>query len=132
MSDSRDDFIIAIRSALLQKGAKQKFSIFFLISLSLAIITLEIISFPATKFVRSLINDAVYRASAYASTPIKIYSYSHEKIKNHFLVYSDNEKLLKELDIYKTKKFNIEYLETENKFLKQLIFTIQILKRRAY
>jgi hypothetical protein len=32
MSASRDDFGIAIRSALLQKGAKQKFSLFFLIS----------------------------------------------------------------------------------------------------
>ena len=31
MSTSRDDFGIAVRSALLQKGARQKFSLFFLI-----------------------------------------------------------------------------------------------------
>ena len=39
MSSSRDDFGIAIRSALLQRGARQKFSLFFLICLS--ILTLD-------------------------------------------------------------------------------------------
>ena len=34
MSTSRDDFGIVIRSALLQRGAKQKFSLFALILLS--------------------------------------------------------------------------------------------------
>ena len=34
MSTSRDDFGIVIRSALLQRGAKQKFSLFVLILLS--------------------------------------------------------------------------------------------------
>jgi hypothetical protein len=44
MSDHRDDFIIALRYALLKKGAKQKFSLFFLISLSILTITLDKIS----------------------------------------------------------------------------------------
>ena len=34
MSTSRDDFGIAIRSALLQRGTRQKFSLFFLITLA--------------------------------------------------------------------------------------------------
>ena len=42
MSTSRDDFGIAIRSALLQRGAKQKFSLFVLILLSLSIFVLDI------------------------------------------------------------------------------------------
>ena len=46
MADNRDDFIIAIRYALLKKGAKQKFSLFFLISFSVLIITLDKISVP--------------------------------------------------------------------------------------
>ena len=37
MASNRDDFGIAIRYALLQKGAKQKFSLFFLICLSILI-----------------------------------------------------------------------------------------------
>ena len=41
MSDNRDDFIIAVRYALLKKGAKQKFSLFFLIMLSISIIVLD-------------------------------------------------------------------------------------------
>ena len=42
MSTSRDDFGIAIRSALLQRGARQKFSLFFLLCLSLIIFFLDI------------------------------------------------------------------------------------------
>ena len=41
MSTSRDDFGIVIRSALLQRGAKQKFSLFVLILLSLFIFILD-------------------------------------------------------------------------------------------
>jgi hypothetical protein len=37
MSVSRDDFSIAFRSALLQRGAAQKFSLFFLIILAISI-----------------------------------------------------------------------------------------------
>ena len=44
MSASWDDFGIAIRSALLQKGAKQKFSLFFLICFSIVIFFLD--NFP--------------------------------------------------------------------------------------
>jgi hypothetical protein len=36
MSTSRDDFQIAVRSALLQRGAKEKFSILFLICFAAA------------------------------------------------------------------------------------------------
>ena len=45
MSDSRDDFIIALRYSLLKKGTKQKFSLFFLIILSIFIIVLDKFSF---------------------------------------------------------------------------------------
>ena len=41
MSSSRDDFGIAFRSALLQRGAAQKFSLFFLIILAVIIFFLD-------------------------------------------------------------------------------------------
>ena len=41
MATSRDDFGIAIRSALLQRGAKQKFSLFVLILVSIFIFALD-------------------------------------------------------------------------------------------
>ena len=42
---SRDDFIIAIRSAFLKKGNQQRFSLIFLIILSLIFLTLGRIDF---------------------------------------------------------------------------------------
>jgi rod shape-determining protein MreC len=71
MSTSRDDFGIAIRSALLQRGAKQKFSLFALILLSLFIFVLDISELKPIKILRSLLNDGVYRISAVSSSPIK-------------------------------------------------------------
>ena len=63
MADNRDDFIIAIRYALLKKGAKQKFSLFFLIALSITIITLDKISVPLVTTTRAVLNDFVYHVS---------------------------------------------------------------------
>ena len=45
MSSSRDDFGIAIRSALLQRGAAQKFSLVSLIILAIIIFILDIYGF---------------------------------------------------------------------------------------
>ena len=41
MEPSRDDFIIAIRSAFLKKGTKQRFSLVALLIFSISIIILE-------------------------------------------------------------------------------------------
>ena len=38
---SRDDFIIAIRSAFLKKGNRQKFSLFTLLIISILVLSLE-------------------------------------------------------------------------------------------
>ena len=71
MSTSRDDFGIAIRSALLQRGAKQKFSLFVLILVSIFIFALDNANLKPINFLRSLINDGIYRISAISSSPIK-------------------------------------------------------------
>ena len=75
MSTSRDDFGIAIRSALLQRGAKQKFSLFVLILLSVLIFAFDNINLKAIKVIRSIINDSIYRVSAISSSPIKFISF---------------------------------------------------------
>ena len=75
MATSRDDFGIAIRSALLQRGAKQKFSLFVLILVSSVIFALDNIDLKAVKVIRSIINDGIYRVSAISSSPIKFTSY---------------------------------------------------------
>ena len=72
MSVSRDDFSIAFRSALLQRGGAQKFSVLSLIFLAFIIFFLDIYVTKFTKPVRGIINDIVYRVTYLASTPTRI------------------------------------------------------------
>ena len=74
MSTSREDFGIAVRSALLQKGARQKFSLFFLIIISTIIFFLDYYKIKPVNFARALISDGLYRASNIATAPFLIFS----------------------------------------------------------
>jgi hypothetical protein len=67
----REDLLIAIRYALLKKGAKQKFSLFFLISLSILVITLDRFSLPFILSTRAVLNDLVYKVTVVVSAPGK-------------------------------------------------------------
>ena len=121
MSTSRDDFGIAIRSALLQRGAKQKFSLFVLILLSLSIFALDISELKPIKILRSLLNDGVYRISAISSSPIKFSGTVKDFFITHIFVYKENRKLKTELEKLKNKDFQTLYLQTENKRLQDII-----------
>ena len=101
MSDSRDDFVIALRYSLLKKGAKQKFSLFFLIIFAILVIILDKHSIPPVNFIRSTITDVVYRVSVVAATPGKIFTYFGSKTKKHLITYNENENLRAEIDILK-------------------------------
>ena len=72
MSVSRDDFSIAFCSALLQRGASQKFSILSLIIVALVVFFLDVYGFVAVKTARSFINDIVYRVTYLASAPTRL------------------------------------------------------------
>ncbi len=119
MADSRDDFIIAIRYALLKKGAKQKFSLFFLISLSIAVVTLDKLSVPFVQSARAVLNDFVYKVSIVASSPGKFASYLNQEKKKHFNVVKKNKILKKEIEILNSKRYNALFLKTENEYLKK-------------
>ena len=121
MSTSRDDFGIAIRSALLQRGAKQKFSLFVLILLSVFIFALDTTNLKPIKIARALINDGVYRISAISSSPITFASATKDFFVNHIFLYKENVELKKELQNLKNTQFNQVYLETENKKLQEII-----------
>jgi rod shape-determining protein MreC len=129
MSTSRDDFGIAIRSALLQRGAKQKFSLFVLILLSLSIFALDISELKPIKILRSLLNDGVYRISAISSSPIKFSGTIKNFFITHTFVYKENRKLKAELEELKNKDFQILYLQTANKRLQDII---QLEKKSAF
>ena len=121
MADSRDDFIIAIRYALLKKGAKQKFSLFFLISFSVLILVLDNLSVPFIKSTRAVLNDFVYRAAVVVSTPGKFFSYLNLEKNKHFNIVNKNKILKKEIRLLKINRHNSLFLKTENENLKKVL-----------
>ena len=93
MSSSRDDFGIAFRSALLQRGAAQKFSLVFLIVIASIIFFLDVYGFGLMKPVRSIINDGIYRVSLVASSPSRFVPKATGRITDLFNIKSENERL---------------------------------------
>tara|TARA_B100001175_G_scaffold309020_1_gene310194 strand:+ start:4850 stop:5722 length:873 start_codon:yes stop_codon:yes gene_type:complete len=121
MATSRDDFGIAIRSALLQRGAKQKFSLFALIVTSILIFTLDNLELKPIKALRGIINDGVYRLSAVSSSPISFASASKNFLSTHFYIYKENEELKKKIQILEKDRFDTLYLQTENNQLQEVL-----------
>jgi len=121
MADIRDDFIISIRYALLKKGAKQKFSLFFLILLSISVITLDKFSPPFMISVRAMLNDLVYHVSVVSSQPVVLKKYLTQKTQKHYSVLRENKFLKKEIEFLKKQKFNNAYLASENEILKKAL-----------
>ena len=97
MSSSRDDFGIAIRSALLQKGARQKFSLVFLLIIAIIIFLLDTYQFKFIKFTKVLINDGIYRIANISTAPLKIIPVINDKIEETVFAVKENNQLKKEL-----------------------------------
>ena len=121
MSSGRDDFRIAFRSALLQRGAAQKFSLFFLLITALFIFFLDSYGFSFMKPVRAVINDGIYRVSLVASSPSRFFPHVTEGVTDLIGIKNENEKLKNELEIYKQKELQVEYLTNQNKNLKKFL-----------
>ena len=121
MSSSRDDFGIAFRSALLQRGGAQKFSLIFLIFLASIIFFLDVFGFQFMKPIRSIINDGIYRVSLVASSPSRFVPQATGSITDLFNIKSENEKLKKALEVYRQKELSVEYLSNQNKNLRKIL-----------
>ena len=118
---SRDDFSIAIRSAFLKKGVKQKFSLLALIIASVILLSLESINSKSLNFVRSAIKDMIYRTSFIASIPGNTISPIFTTIQSHYKIFEQYEKVKLELQQLKNQQNQIAYLKTENDKLKKVI-----------
>tara|TARA_Y100000741_G_C18228953_1_gene549011 strand:- start:610 stop:1464 length:855 start_codon:yes stop_codon:yes gene_type:complete len=121
METSRDDFIIAIRSAFLKKGNKQRFSLLVLILFSIILITLGRYNFTPINNLRSVINEIVYRTSFIVSIPEKYIEQSYLRIQDHLTLYKDYDLTKKKLEKLQSKKYNIEFLIAENERLKKTL-----------
>ena len=119
MNVSRDDFVIAIRSAFLKKQTKQKFSLLSLILLSLFVLFLSSLESKITKINRSGINEFIYRGSFVLSTPEKIFKNLGNETRSHLSLYSKSKELEDELNKYKLKEISLEILEFENQKLRE-------------
>ena len=121
MSVSRDDFSIAFRSALLQRGGAQKFSILSLIFLAIFIFFLDVYGFTVIQKARNIINDVIFRVSYIASSPSRFLPNVSKVLTNHFNLKDENVKLKKAIENYKSLDLNLEYLTNENKNLRKIL-----------
>jgi len=121
MEPSRDDFIIAIRSAFLKKGTKQRFSLLGLLFFSVLLIVLSKFNFTAINYLKLGIKEVVFRTSFIASLPEKYISYSFYTIKEHIELYKDYNLKKEELEKLKSEKYNANFLEAENNRLKKVL-----------
>ena len=121
MASSRDDFIIAIRSAFLKKSTKQKFSLLTLVFLSIFIIILSGINFTLINKIKSFINEAVYRSSFIISIPENLIISSFIEIKKYSSFYNEYNINKKELENLKSKEISSKIIISENNELKNLI-----------
>ena len=121
MQPSRDDFVIAIRSAFLKKGTKQRFSLIALLFFSITLIVLGKYNFVGINYLKVIINEVVYRSSYIVSVPEKYAAYSYSTIRDHIILYKDYDILKKKLKKIESQKYNIDFLIAENQKLKKTL-----------
>ncbi len=121
MATSRDDFIIAIRSVFLKKGNQQRFSLIVLICFCIILIFLSRINFTPINYLKSGLNEVVYRISFIVSLPEKQINNSFVAVNKHLKLYDQYNNLQDELKLLKGKNYNLNYLQSENERLRKLI-----------
>jgi len=121
MESSRDDFVIALRSAFLKKGTQQRFSLLSLIFFSIIFLILGSFNFKIINYVKIGITEIVYRSSFIVSVPENLLKESYITIQNHNKLYKENEKIKSELEILKAKDLLNEFTILENQRLKKIV-----------
>ena len=121
MASSRDDFVIALRSAFLKKTTKQKFSLLTLVLISIFIISLSSLNFTIVKKIKIFINEIVYRSSFVVSIPENLIINSYLGIREYSNFYKDYNSNKDELENLKSKEISSKIIISENKELKNLI-----------
>jgi rod shape-determining protein MreC len=121
MAASRDDFVIAIRSAFLKKGNKQRFSLIGLIFFSLGLIILNKINLTPINYLKITLNEIVYRSSFIISIPEKKAQDFSNLIYEHYSVYNEFKETKERLAQLESKEYETKFLIEENIRLKKLI-----------
>ena len=121
MATGRDDFVIAFRSAFLNKKGKQKFSLLSLILLSIIIIILSNINFKPINLLRVGINEIVYSVSYLISIPEKKIQKFNIQLSKHLNLFEIYQNTKIELENLRQKELTNNFLQLENQKLRNLI-----------
>ena len=121
MASSRDDFIIAIRSAFLKKSTQQKFSLLTLVFISIFIILLSSLDFKAVRYLKAGLSELVYRSSFIVSIPENFAKNSIINVIEYTTFYNNYQKNKDELNNLKSDFVSNEIIQYENQELKVLI-----------
>ena len=125
METNRDDFIIAIRSAFLKKGNRQRFSLTTLIVISIIILIFEKYNFKAINLLKTSLKEIVYRSTFIVSVPENLVKNAYKLSLEHINLYEDYKKLNLDYKKLKAENLNIEFIKSENKILKSKIEDIK-------
>ena len=125
METNRDDFIIAIRSAFLKKGNRQRFSLTTLLIISIIILIFEKYNFKAINLLKTSLKEIVYRSTFIVSVPENLVKNAYKLSLEHINLYEDYKKLNLEYKKLKAENLNIEFIKSENKILKSKIEDIK-------
>ena len=120
-ADSRDDFIIAIRSAFLKKENKQRFSLILLIFFSLILLILGRQNFKPIDYIKISIKEIIYRSTFIISVPENYLKKTYSTIEDHFNLYGEYSKIKTELKKLKAQDVINDFIISENKRLKKVV-----------
>jgi len=121
METSRDDFVIAIRSAFLKKGTQQRFSLLGLMIFSIIFLILGNFNFKPINYLKIAIKEITYSVSFIASLPENALENIYLAVQNQNNLYVKNKKIKSELEDMKSENISKNIIEFENIRLKQII-----------
>ena len=113
MASSRDDFIIAIRSAFLKKSTQQKFSLLTLVFISIFIILLSSLDFRIVRYLKIAISEVVYRSSFVVSIPENFIKNTYFDVTEYTTFYNRYKKNESELETLKSNYVSSEIIQYE-------------------
>ena len=82
---------------------------------------IDIRTFNVISLARNIINDGIYRLSNVATSPIKAFGMIGETSRNVIFTFKENKILKNELEQLRNKDFQVEYLKSQNEFLKRTL-----------
>ena len=121
METSRDDFVIAIRSAFLKKQNQQRFSLLGLIIFSLLILILGAFNFKPVNYLKLAIKEIAYRSTFIVSVPENFIKENYKTTQEHINLYIVNERNELELKDLRAKDLLNNFLVLENQRLKLIV-----------